>query len=127
MAEAGLGLMAQPGDEIELNGEGSSDPEGDVLLYTWTQTGGAPVELTDAETMYPRLYVPEDGSVGGTLRFSLVVNDGTSDSPPDTVEIVVPHQVIGSVATGCSATSGAPLAALAGVAACLAAARRRRG
>jgi hypothetical protein len=106
VAEAGIGLLAYPGDEVELNGEGSSDPEGDALTYEWTQTGGAEVPLSDTGTPYPLLQIPEDGSVAGTLRFTLVVNDGTSDSAPDTVEIVVPMQVVRSVESGCSAAGG---------------------
>lgn len=126
VAEAGLGLVAAPGDQVELNGSGSSDPESDVLLYTWEQTGGPPVDFTGTDTAYPLVSIPEDGSVGGTLRFTLVVNDGTSDSAPDSVEVVVPYQSIRSAETSCSASTVAPsgVAAIGAVAALLA--RRRR-
>ncbi len=126
VAEAGLGLVAMPGDQVELNGSGSSDPESDVLLYLWEQTGGPPVDFTGTDSAYPLVSIPEDGSVGGTLRFTLVVNDGTSESAPDSVEVVVPYQSIRSVETSCSATGRSPAATLAVGAVAALLCRRRR-
>lgn len=120
VAEAGLGLLAYVGDTVILDGSGSTDPEGDTITYTWTQVGGPPVELTRADTPQPLFEI----GAAGTLRFTLVVNDGTTDSTADQVEVVVPHEEIRGVEAGCSTTRG-PLAlgALLGLAAL---GRRRR-
>lgn len=106
IAEAGLPLLAYPDDKVFLNGAGSVDPDGESLFYNWVQTGGPPVVLDDADTATPSFYVP----AGGTYRFSLVVADGTTDSAPDDVVVVVPEagRDLYVEASGCSTTSGQP-------------------
>lgn len=123
VAEAGLGLVAYVGDTVELNGSGSTDADGDRLDYAWTQTGGPPVDLTGADTAKPRFEVRDPG----TLRFALVVSDGESDSAPDTVEFVVPHEAIDTVEAGCAAVAPGRLGlAVAGMALAVCLARGRR-
>ncbi|MFZ5476385.1 MAG: PKD domain-containing protein [Myxococcota bacterium] len=119
VAEAGLGLVAYVEDTVALNGTGSVDPEGDALTFAWTQVGGPPTDLQGADSSQPQFTVGDPG----TFRFQLVVNDGTSDSAADTVEIVVPYRQIDGVATGCAA---APAPAWLGVAGWLLLVRRRR-
>ncbi|MDP2309157.1 MAG: hypothetical protein Q8P18_24250 [Pseudomonadota bacterium] len=120
VAEAGLGLIAYVGDTVILDGSASFDPEGDPLVYTWAPVGGPPTELQSGDTAQPRFLVKEPG----TLRFSLVVSDGTSASGADAVEVVVPHQQIDGVEASCASAVGAPWLGL--VAAGLALARRAR-
>ena len=101
-AEAGLGLIAYIGDTVVLDGSGSVDPEGDPLTFVWTQVGGPPVELERPTSDQPRFAV----TAGGTLRFSLVVQDDTSASPADTVAVVIPYESIEGVGSGCSVLPG---------------------
>ena len=63
---------------VTLNGSGSSDPSGDPLTYSWMWDGGS------ATGINPTIQLPI-----GTFTITLVVNDGTVDSDPDTVEITV--------------------------------------
>lgn len=119
VAEAGLGLIAYVGDTVILDGSASSDPEGDAIVYTWASVGGPPTELQAGDTAQPRFAVTEPG----TLRFSLVVNDGTSDSVADTVEVVVPHEQIDGVEASCATAAAPPALGL--IVAALALARRR--
>jgi len=73
------------GQEVHLDGSGSSDPEGSDLTYTWSQVSGPAVELTDKDTARPG-FIPDQA---GTYTFELVVNDGDLDSDPDQVSVQV--------------------------------------
>ena len=69
----------------ELDGSGSSDPEGGPLTYSWSLTApdGSTAALSDAAVVNPT-FVPD---LAGVYVATLLVNDGTGDSEPDTVEI----------------------------------------
>ena len=71
---------------VTLDGSGSHDPQGLALTYSWSQTGGATVSLSNPTSAKPTFTAP---AVSGMLTFSLVVNDGQSASPPASVEITV--------------------------------------
>ncbi|MFA6451056.1 MAG: PKD domain-containing protein, partial [bacterium] len=78
-------LVIQPGILAALDGSASSDANGDPLTYAWTQTSGLAVVLSSNTAVNPA-FTP---AVGGTYVFSLTVNDGYTDSIPDTVTIRV--------------------------------------
>jgi len=76
------------GTDVQLDGGGSSDPEGRQLQYVWTLTArppGSNASLTDASTVRPRL-VPD---ASGTYIATLVVSDGQLTSAPAAMEITV--------------------------------------
>ena len=66
------------GASVTLNGLGSSDPDGDSLIYKWS--GPFP----DAEAPSPVVTVPL-----GTHSISLTVNDGKGGSATDSVVVTV--------------------------------------
>ena len=74
------------GAAVTLAGSGSSTLSNPTLTYAWTQTGGETVTLSGATTAAPSFTAP---AVRTDLEFSLTVNDGTHDSPPDTVTVRV--------------------------------------
>ena len=47
IANARPDQIVESGDLVQLNGSGSSDPNGDTRTYQWTQTGGHSVTLQD--------------------------------------------------------------------------------
>jgi len=88
-ADAGEDQTAQPGDEVVLDGSGSSDPDDDSLTFTWRQSGGAPaVSLSGTDTPTATFTVPGTITENVDLEFELTVNDGNL-SALDTVRISV--------------------------------------
>jgi len=76
------------GQWVTLDGDGSSDPDGSSLDYSWTQTSGPSVDLEnddEAEANFRAPYVSEDT----TLHFSLVVEDDQGNSDEDSVSVKV--------------------------------------
>lgn len=84
-AEAGANAQVQLGTTVTLDGTGSTDPDGNTLSYSWTQTSGTAVTLSNAQTAKPSF----TANATGTLIFALTVNDGTVSSTADTVTITV--------------------------------------
>lgn len=82
-------FCASPGaTQVMLDGSGSSDPDSDTLTYTWTLPdliGGGSVTGVNPTVTLPL----------GVHTIKLVVNDGTMDSAPDTVDITVKVSVAG--------------------------------
>ncbi len=103
---------ASAGARVVLNGTGSSDPEGAVLSWRWSQTGGPPVILEGASGAAPAFVMPELKR-DERLTFTLVVNDGRQDSAPAMAEIA-PEGALGA-GCGCSSGTSAGLAPLWGL------------
>lgn len=91
VADAGADAAVSVGQVVNLDGSGSSDPDGDALDYLWTITdrpGGSASALINATFSDPQ-FIPD---VAGVYRVELVVSDGASDSAPDSVEITASAQ-----------------------------------
>ena len=74
---------------VTLDGSASSDPDLDVLGYTWTQVSGTSVLVTGANTPSPMFTAPNVGVGGTLLTFKLVINDGQVSSAADSVQIMI--------------------------------------
>ncbi|HUU96143.1 MAG TPA: PKD domain-containing protein [Phycisphaerae bacterium] len=86
VADAGPDQTVAASATVNLNGSGSSDPNGDPLTYAWTQTVGTAVVLTNADTATPSFTA---GATAETLTFQLLVDDGQGATDTDTVNVTV--------------------------------------
>lgn len=99
-AVVAAGASVDSGATVKLDGSGSWDPNSLPLTYEWTQTAGPTVTLAGATPAQPEFTAPTGPS---TLKFSLVVSNGTQQSEA----VTVTYQVKGiapSVAVPAAAT-----------------------
>lgn len=86
-ADAGAGQNVTQGDTVTLDGSGSSDPDGDLLVYSWAFSSippGSSAQLNGFDTATPTF----TADASGHYTVELTVNDGTTDSEPDSVAVV---------------------------------------
>ena len=74
----------QGGSTVALDGRVSSDPDGAIAAYAWTQLSGPPVALSGAGAGVASFTAP----AAGTLVFELTVTDG--DGLTDTAQVAIP-------------------------------------
>ena len=85
-ANAGSDREVTVGDTVSLDGSGSTDPEEDVLTYTWTQISGPAIGTGTLTGLYPSFTAPSEVC---TIAYDLRVDDGSGDSFADRVYIFV--------------------------------------
>ncbi len=85
----GLPMVTAERAMVYLNGSGSSDPDGDLISFSWTQISGPPVLLFLGNTANPYFVAPEVTSAGAPLTFQLVVSDGILQSSPATIDVQI--------------------------------------
>lgn len=90
IADAGTYPEFHAGDMVQLDGRGSSDPDGDPLAYAWTQTAGLSVKFSNTAAPMPFFKVPEIVAQT-TLKFSLIVNDDQPSAAVTTTLIIAPR------------------------------------
>jgi rhodanese-related sulfurtransferase len=78
------------GEKVTLDGSGSSDADGTIAAYVWTQTDatGKTVTLSNPAGVKPSFTAPEVTKTV-TLVFTLMVTDNDDAIDTDTVEITV--------------------------------------
>lgn len=84
VANAGEDKTGYVGQSVSLNGSASSDVDKDVLSYSWRFTArpaGSAAALNNASAAQPSFLL----DAAGSYSLELVVNDGKTDSAPDTV------------------------------------------
>lgn len=85
-ANAGADQTVTVGTTVQLNGGGSSDPDGDPLTYQWSILSipaGSTATISDPTIVNPTISI----DLPGFYSLQLIVNDGTVDSQPDFVNI----------------------------------------
>ncbi len=111
-ASAGSDQTVAHSATVALVGTGSTDSDGTVDGYKWTQIKGEKVTLSDNTVASPT-FDALINDAGGTASFGLVVtdNDGT-ESEPDTVDIIVNAVASAQVLTFDGVDSKASMATL---------------
>lgn len=89
IANAGEDQTKNEGAMVTLNGTTSSDPDGDLVTYNWSQIAGPSGTLDNPSSPTPTFTAPAVGPGGATLVFQLIVNDGLAASEPDDITITV--------------------------------------
>ncbi len=87
-ANAGPDQKVNKGDKVQLDGSSSFDPEGDPLTYSWNlhkRPKKSQAVLRRSSSVNPRFTADR----GGRYIVRLIVSDGSADSRPDDVKIVV--------------------------------------
>lgn len=89
IALAGAYREVVEGEQVELDGSESSDPDGEQLTFTWEQTDGPKVDLAAYDTAAATFVAPpvEDGCT--VLTFQLTVEDAGKLTSTDKVVITV--------------------------------------
>jgi hypothetical protein len=82
-------MTAVEGTTVTLDGSGSSDPNGDVLTYQWTQKSGLPVTLSDPLSFQPTFVAPDVEAIGAELVFELIVEDTGGLQGTDTIRVMI--------------------------------------
>jgi hypothetical protein len=83
VANAGSDITAVVA-QVQLDGSGSSDPDGDTLTYSWKSVGRS-ASINGANTAKPTVQLGE--GFGGGYRFELTVSDGKGGTATDIVEV----------------------------------------
>src|SRR5690606_29938184 len=87
-ANAGVDQSVGFGDAVTLHGHASSDPDGDALMYRWTQVSGDPVLLADEASVSASFTAPTQAS-DQVLEFEIEVMDGIGGVDTDRVVVSV--------------------------------------
>ena len=74
---------------MTLDGSGSTDPDGSIASYSWNQTIGHLVTLSNSTDPSPTFTVPVVEPLGETLVFNLTVTDNEGGSASDTITVDV--------------------------------------
>jgi hypothetical protein len=89
VSDAGPDQTVDEGTVVTLDASGSNDPNGDILVYEWTQLAGPSVALDESNPVHPTFVAPLVSLGGATITFGLTVNDGQTASSQDQVSIAV--------------------------------------
>jgi LmbE family N-acetylglucosaminyl deacetylase len=86
---AGSDVLANAGQNVQLNGSASFDPDSTPVNYQWRQVDGPTVTLSSGTVAQPTFTVPAGTTSPTAFTFELKVNDGVNTSVADAVSVLV--------------------------------------
>lgn len=89
VAEAGPDQKVEGGAPVALDGSASADPDDGLASWTWTQTSGPPVALSEPDQVSPGFTAPEAGPQDQSLTFALTVTDKHGLKSTDTCTVIL--------------------------------------
>ena len=96
IANAGPDQSVAAGVKVQLTGAGSTDSDGTIVSYAWTQTDGDTVTLTGANTATPTFTAPSTISAQ-TLTFELTTTDDDGATSTDSVNIEIEAVILSEI------------------------------
>jgi len=91
VANAGTDQTVNADDTVTLDGTKSTDSDGIIRSYSWIQTAGPTLALSNANTAMPSFVAPSDISSDTLLTFKLTVTDNTGAKSSATVNVTVKY------------------------------------
>jgi hypothetical protein len=88
-ANAGPDQSAVAGSTVTLTGSNSTDIDGTIASYAWTQTSGPAITLSNPAAARPTFTAPSGGTSGASLTFQLTVKDDGGLAASDTCVVNV--------------------------------------
>ncbi|PJA54332.1 MAG: hypothetical protein CO167_04415, partial [Candidatus Marinimicrobia bacterium CG_4_9_14_3_um_filter_48_9] len=88
IANAGPNQTVEIDDVVTLDGSGSTDSDGTIVAYAWTQTAGPGVTLSATNQAVVTFTVPNVTETT-TFSFELTVTDDTDSTDTDAVDVTV--------------------------------------
>jgi chitinase len=89
VSNAGNNQTAEEGDLVTLSGLNSTDPDDNIAGYSWIQTGGTSVTLSNPEGPETTFTAPNAVAAADTLTFRLTVRDTQGLQDIDTCIVTV--------------------------------------
>ncbi len=88
-ADAGPNQSVYEGASVTLDGSGSSDADGTISGYQWSQTDGAGITIQNASHAQASFTAPVVGMAGETFTFKLTVSDDDGSTSMATITVSV--------------------------------------
>jgi hypothetical protein len=105
VAIVGPDQTVNSGDIVKLDGNGSKDPDGKIISYSWIQISGPSVVINGYNTLTSSFTAPTVTS-SAELEFSLTVADDKGNtSSPSIVTVNVKPVILGQLQSRTSATT----------------------
>lgn len=91
VAVVGPDQMVNQGSTVVLDGSASHDPDGDPITFTWLQTSGPTVVLSNANTAKTTFTAPSNITSDTTIVCKLTVTDKFGLSNSESAKVKVKH------------------------------------
>ena len=106
-ANAGSDITTSSAVASSLDGSASVDVDGSIASYAWTQTAGAAIALSGANTATPSFTAPTV-TADTTYSFELTVTDNEGLTATDTVDVLVTQMAAMVTISGKATYSNVP-------------------